>query len=118
MSLNTPPWNSGRTVRATASWPKQLAREAMLAMIHEVPQVLPRFFGKKQYTALKAEEKDAMDAFFLELMAALGRAGDGTRKTGASFGHDLDLYSEFAAQPVKPAKGRKRGRVRRKIRLL
>jgi hypothetical protein len=25
-----------------------IGREAMLAMIHEIPQLLPRFFGKKQ----------------------------------------------------------------------
>src|SRR5260221_10098426 len=45
-----------------------IGREAMLAMIHEVPQALPRFFGKNHYAALKDEEKQAMDAFFLELM--------------------------------------------------
>jgi hypothetical protein len=89
-----------------------IGREAMLAMIHEVPQVLPRFFGKKQYTALKAEEKEAMDAFFLELMAALGRAWGWNAQDRRQFGHDLDLYSEFAAQPTKPAKGRNRRKVR------
>ncbi len=41
-----------------------IGREAMLAMINEVPQVLPRFFGKQRRAALKAEEKEAMDAFF------------------------------------------------------
>ena len=88
-----------------------IGREAMLAMIHEVPQVLPRFFGKKQYAALKAEEKEAMEAFFLELMAALGRAWGWNAQDRRQFGHDLELYSEFAAGPVKLAKGRKRGKV-------
>ena len=50
-----------------------IGREAMLAMIHEIPQLLPRFFGKKQQASLKDDERQAMDAFFLELMAALGR---------------------------------------------
>ena len=89
-----------------------IGREAMLAMIHEVPQVLPRFFGKKQYAALKAEEKEAMEAFFLELMAALGRVWGWNAQDRRQFGHDLDLYSECAARPVKVAKGRKRGKVR------
>ncbi len=68
-----------------------IGREAMLAMIHEVPQVLPRFFGKKQYAALKAEEKEAMEAFFLELMAALGRAWGWNAQDRRQFGHDLEL---------------------------
>jgi len=89
-----------------------IGREAMLAMIHEVPQVLPRFFGKKQHAALKEEEKTAMDAFFLELMAALGRVWGWNAQDRRQFGHDLDLYSECAARPVKVAKGRKRGKVR------
>ena len=89
-----------------------IGREAMLAMIHEVPQVLPRFFGKKQYEALKGEEKETMDAFLLELMAALGRVWGWNAQDRRQFGHDLDLYSECAARPVKVAKGRKRGKVR------
>jgi len=89
-----------------------IGREAMLAMIHEVPQVLPRFFGKKQHATLKEEEKTAMDAFFLELMAALGRVWGWNAQDRRQFGHDLDLYSECAARPVKVAKGRKRGKVR------
>ena len=89
-----------------------IGREAMLAMIHEVPQVLPRFFGKKQHATLKEEEKTAMDAFFLELMAALGCVWGWNAQDRRQFGHDLDLYSECAARPVKLAKGRKRGKVR------
>jgi hypothetical protein len=89
-----------------------IGREAMLAMIHEVPQVLPRFFGKKQHATLKEEEKTAMDAFFLELMAALGRVWGWNAQDRRQFGHDLDLYSERGVRPVKQAKGRKRGKVR------
>jgi hypothetical protein len=88
-----------------------IGREAMLAMIHEVPQVLPRFFGKQRRAALKAEEKETMDAFFLELMAALGRVWGWNAQDRRQFGRDLELYSEFSARPVKLEKGRKRGKV-------
>jgi hypothetical protein len=105
-----------RGILGGASRDRELAetigREAMLAMIYEVPQALPRFFGKKLYTTLKVEEKEAMDAFFLELMAALGRAWGWNAQDLRQFGHDLDLYAEFLAGPVELAKGRKRGKVR------
>jgi hypothetical protein len=86
-----------------------IGREAMLAMIQEVPQMLPRFFGKQKHAALKDEEKKAMDAFFLELLAALGRAWKWNAEDRRQFGRDLDLYSESA---VRPANARKRGKVR------
>jgi hypothetical protein len=88
-----------------------IGREAMLAMIHEVPQALPPFFGKKQYATLKDEEKKAMDAFFFELMAALGRVWSWNREERRQFGRDLELYSEFGVRPGKPANARKRGKV-------
>jgi hypothetical protein len=96
-----------RGILGGASRDRELAetigREAMLAMIYEVPQALPRFFGKKLYTTLKVEEK---------LMAALGRAWGWNAQDLRQFGHDLDLYAEFLAGPVELAKGRKRGKVR------
>ena len=88
-----------------------IGREAMLAMIHEVRQVLPRFFGKKQRSALQEEEKEASDAFFSELMAALGRAWNWNGEDRRQFRHDLDLYSEFAIRQAKAANTRKRGKV-------
>ena len=89
-----------------------IGREAMLAMIHEIPQLLPRFFGKTQQAKLKDEERQAMDAFFLELMAALGRAWKWNGEDRRQFGHDLKLYSEFAARSAKVAKDRKRAKAR------
>jgi len=89
-----------------------IGREAMLAMIHEIPQLLPRFFGKKQQASLKDEERQAMDAFFLELMAALGRVWKWNGEDRRQFGHDLNLYSEFSARSAKVAQDRKRGKVR------
>jgi hypothetical protein len=88
-----------------------IGREAMLAMIHEVRQMLPRFFGKKLRAALQEEEKEALDAFFGELMAALGRVWSWNREDRRQFRHDLDLYSEFAIRQAKAASRRKRGKV-------
>ena len=89
-----------------------IGREAMLAMIHEIPQLLPRFFGKKQQASLKDDEKQAMDAFFLELMAALGRVWKWNGEDRRQFGHDLNLYSEFAARSANLAKARKSSKMR------
>ena len=89
-----------------------IGREAMLSMIQEVPQALPRFFGKKKHADLKDDEKKAMDAFLLELMAALGRVWRWTGEDRRQFGRDLDLYSEFAVRPSRLANTRKRGKVR------
>jgi hypothetical protein len=88
-----------------------IGREAILAMIHEIPPLLPRFFGKKQQAALKAEERQAMDAFFLELMEAMGRVWRWNGEERRQFGHDLELYSEFVARSAGLAKTRKRGKV-------
>jgi hypothetical protein len=89
-----------------------IGREMMLAMIHEVRLVLPRFFGKKQRAALKDEEKEAMDAFFRELTAALGRVWSWNGEDRRQFRRDLGLYSEFAVQPARLANARKRAKVR------
>jgi hypothetical protein len=89
-----------------------IGREAMLAMIHEIPQLLPRFFGKKQQASLKEEEKQAMDAFFLELMAALGRVWQWNGDDRRRFGHDLNLYLEFETRSAKLAQARKSAKVR------
>jgi hypothetical protein len=88
-----------------------IGREAMLAMIHEVRQVLPRFFGRKQHAALKEEEKEAMEGFFRELMASLGRVWSWNGEDRRQFRRDLDMYGEFAVQPAMLAKTRKRGKV-------
>ena len=88
-----------------------IGREAMLAMIHEARQNLPRFFGKKQRAALRTEEKEAMDAFSQELMAALGRAWHWDGEDRRQFRRDLLLYSECAMRQAKATDTRKRGKV-------
>src|ERR1700692_816161 len=40
-----------------------IGREILLAMIVEVRDALPSFFGKKQKSKLKNEEREAIDAF-------------------------------------------------------
>ena len=90
-----------------------IGREIVLAMTYEVHQVLPRFFGKKQYKALKGDEKEAMDAFIRELMGALGRVWNWNGEDRVQFRRDLKLYSEFAGPSPKLANARKRGKVRK-----
>ena len=91
---------------------ENIGREAMLAMIHEIPQLLPRFFGKTQQAKLKDEERQAMDAFFVELMAALGRVWKWNGEDRRQFCHDLKLYSDFAVRSAKAAQDRKRTKAR------
>jgi hypothetical protein len=84
-----------------------IGREVMLAMIHEARRVLPRFFGNKPRAALRQEETAAIEAFFQELFATLGRAWQWDREDRKRFGSDLALYSEFAARRSKAAASRK-----------
>jgi hypothetical protein len=86
-----------------------VGREAVLAMIHEVREALPRFFGKKKSAALKDEERETADAFFAELTAALGRAWHWTWEDRRQFRRDLALYSEFTARQEAASANRKRG---------
>jgi hypothetical protein len=87
-----------------------VGREVVLAMIHQTQQALPRFYGTKKRTVLKDEEKQAIDAFFRELMAALGRAWDWNGDEQRQFRRDLDLYAEFQSRLEKAAKTQKKGK--------
>jgi hypothetical protein len=87
-----------------------VGREILLAMIVEVHEVLPAFFGKKQQSKLKSEEKEAIDAFSRELLAALSRAQNWNGEDRRQFRRDLALYSEFSARRDIAAKARKRGK--------
>ena len=89
-----------------------IGREVVLAIILEVRHAMPRFFGKKQRAALKEEEKEAADAFFSELMAALDRAWSWNAEDRRQFRRDLALYSDFAAGQAALASTRKRGKLR------
>jgi hypothetical protein len=88
-----------------------MGREILLAMVVEVPEELPLFFGKKQKSKLNSEEREAIDAFSRELLAALARAQNWNGEDRRQFRRDLALYSEFRARPEMAAKARKRGKI-------
>jgi hypothetical protein len=85
-----------------------MGREILLAMIVEVREALPVFFGAKQKTKLKSEETEAIDAFFRELLAALARAQNWTGEDRRQFRRDLAFYSDFSARQKIAAKSRKK----------
>ena len=87
-----------------------MGREILLAMIVEVREVLPAFFGKKKKSKLRSEEKEAIDAFFAELLAALARAQNWNGEDRKQFRRDLALYSDFNAWREKSANARKKGK--------
>jgi len=87
-----------------------MGREILLAMIVEVREALPIFFGKKQKNKLKSEEMEAIDAFSRELLAALARAQNWNGEDRRQFRRDLSLYSDFSARQELAAKSRKSGK--------
>ncbi len=88
-----------------------IGREVVLAMIVEIPRVLPRFFGKTHGSKLTTEEKESIEVFFGEWMAALGRAWNWKAEDKRRFGHDLELYSNAGAPRIVRGKVRKRRNV-------
>lgn len=87
-----------------------IGREILLAVLVEVREALPAFFGKKQKSKLKSEETEAIEAFSSELLAALGRAQNWNGDDRGQFRRDLSLYSDFSARQEQAARTRKRGR--------
>jgi hypothetical protein len=87
-----------------------MGREILLAMTVEVHEALPAFFGKKLQSKLKTEERETIEAFSRELLAALARAQNWNGEDRRQFGRDLALYSEFSARREMVAKARKRGK--------
>src|SRR5580704_4442044 len=78
-----------------------IGREAILAMVNATLQKMPRFYGKQQRSALRPEQKEAVDAFSQELFSALIRAWDLDREDRRQFRRDLLLYSECAERQAK-----------------
>jgi hypothetical protein len=89
-----------------------VGREILLAMIVAVGDSLPAFFGKKQRSKLKSEEKAVVDAFFAELLGALERAKNWNAEDRKEFRRDLSLYSDFSARQETAAKTRGGKKVR------
>lgn len=90
-----------------------IGREVVLAMVLEVPKGLPRFFGKTPRGKFSESEKQAMDAFFQEWLAALGRAWNWKPEDRRQFHRDFDLYSDFGARQAAKGNSRKRGELPR-----
>jgi len=88
-----------------------IGREVILAMVLEVERALPAFFGKKLQSKLKEEEKDSVQAFFLEWAAALARAWNWNKEDRNHFRRDLALYSEFGARRSAQQLSSKRGKI-------
>ena len=84
-----------------------IGREIVLGLVVETRAVLPRFFGKQQAAKLKPDEREAIEFFFRELIAALGRAQNWNAEDRRQFRRDLALYSEFSARRELPAGKRK-----------
>jgi hypothetical protein len=87
-----------------------MGREILLAMIVEVRNALPIFFGKKQKSKLKSEEMEAIDAFSRELLAALARAQNWNGEDRRQFRRDLSFYSDFSARQELAENTRKKGK--------
>src|ERR1700686_4449964 len=85
-----------------------MGREILLAMVVEVHEALPSFFGKNPKSKIKSEEADAIHAFFRELLAALARAQNWNGEDRRQFRRDLALYSDFSARREKAANTRKK----------
>ena len=88
-----------------------IGREIILALIVEVHEALPGFFGKKLKSKLKSEELQIIDAFSIELLAVLERAQNWNAEDRTQFQRDLARYAEFNASKVKSAGVRKRGKL-------
>lgn len=105
-----------RGILGEASRDKELAetvgREVVLAVLIEARAALPRFFGKKQAARLKEDEKQAIDAFFQEMIAALDRAWEFNGEDRRQFRRDLKLYSDFDPKQAAPANPGKRSNLR------
>jgi hypothetical protein len=89
-----------------------IGREIALAVLVETRAALPRFFGKQSASKLKPDEKEVIEAFFRELLAALARAQNWNVEDRRQFRRDLALYSEFNAGRDKAKTTRKKAKAR------
>jgi hypothetical protein len=102
---------SGGTLR-DRELAETIGREVVLAMIVDVQQSLPRFYGKRESSKLKEQERQAIDNFLRELIAALDRAWNWNGDDRREFQRDLALYTDSSASQAAPAKPRKQGKIR------
>jgi hypothetical protein len=94
-----------KAVAATAARGRELeatiGREALLAMIIEIREQLPRFFGKRRGAELREAEAAAAAAFFEQFFDALGRVERWSAEDAAEFERDLELYSRMGPQRAR-----------------
>lgn len=87
-----------------------IGREALLAMIIEVREQLPRFFGKRRGANLAESEAAAAKAFFEQTFSALGRVEHWSAEEMEEFMRDLELYTRMGPQqPVPVVRATRRG---------
>ena len=102
-----------KAVAATAAQAHELeatiGREALLAMIIEVREQLPRFFGKRRGAVLAEHEAAAADAFFEQLFSTLGRVECWPEEEMAEFLRDLELYARMSPQNAAAGGGLRGG---------
>jgi hypothetical protein len=88
-----------------------IGREILLALIVEVYEALPAFFGKKLKSKLNREELEIIEAFSSELLDGMARAQNWNAEDRGEFQRDLARYTEFNALQEKSAGARKRGKL-------
>jgi hypothetical protein len=106
-----------KAVAATAARVQELeatiGREALLAMVIEIREQLPRFFGKRRGAEVGESQAAAAEAFFDQFFYALGRVERWSEEETAEFMRDLDLYSRMGPQHVgKGTAPRERGTIK------
>lgn len=89
-----------------------IGREMIFALLVEIRDALPRFFGKQKAASLKPEERESIEAFLRELLAALARAQNWTAEERRQFRRDLGLYAEFRQLQEAQSRTRKPHRAR------
>jgi hypothetical protein len=93
-----------KAVAATAARVHELeatiGREALLAMVIEIREQLPRFFGKRRGAEVGESQAAAAEAFFEQFFYALGRVERWSEEETAEFMRDLDLYSRMGPQHI------------------
>jgi hypothetical protein len=99
-----------RAVAASTAQAKELettiGREALLAMIIEVREQLPRFFGKRRGVELAEPQASAAAAFFDQFFYALGRVERWSAEEMAEFLRDLELYARMSPQHAARQSGK------------
>jgi hypothetical protein len=100
-----------RAVASTAARVHELeatiGREALLAMIIELREQLPRFFGKRRGAEVGESQAAAAEAFFEQFFYALGRVERWSEEETAEFMRDLDLYARMGPQSVATGTARR-----------